>query len=170
MKSWFVQQLQQSTVLQRMMISFQARSARERLLILVMVSVFVLVIVFYTIIEPSQAAHQQAITRLSTAQNQYQRLVMSAEVLAQARSEQELEDRDTNALRNVLTQTANQAGFVADRIQVEREGRIQVWSSRVPFTILSAWFEALGEQRVGIESMQIEKIESGLVSLRITLD
>ncbi|MGB2065655.1 MAG: type II secretion system protein GspM, partial [Marinomonas gallaica] len=97
MKSWFVQQLQQSTVLQRMMISFQARSARERLLILVLVSVFVLVMVFYTIIEPSQVAHQQAITRLSNAQNQYQRLVMGADVLAQARPEQVLEDRDTNA-------------------------------------------------------------------------
>lgn len=103
MKSWFVQQLQQSTVLQRMMISFQARSARERLLILVLVSVFVLVIVFYTIIEPSQVVHQQAITRLSNAQNQYQRLVMGADVLAQARPEQVLEDRDTNVLRNVLT-------------------------------------------------------------------
>ncbi|MGB2064247.1 MAG: type II secretion system protein GspM, partial [Marinomonas gallaica] len=108
--------------------------------------------------------------RLSNAQNQYQRLVMGADVLAQARPEQVLEDRDTNALRNVLTQTANQAGFVADRIQVERDGRIQVWSSRVPFTVVSAWFEALREQRVIIESMQIEKIESGLVSLRITLD
>lgn len=170
LKSWFAQQLQQSTGLQGIMISFQARSLRERVLIILALLLFVIVMLFYTLIEPSRSQYQQAAARLSDSKKLYQRIQMNTDLLTQTQSGLVFEDRGSNSLRGVLTQTANQVGLVADRIQVEGEGKIQVWSSQISFAVVSQWLEALAKQRVNIVALQIEKVESGLVNLRVTLD
>ncbi|TPE50294.1 type II secretion system protein M [Maribrevibacterium harenarium] len=172
MKQWLANQFRQSPSLYALWLAFHRRSTREQILLLVAGFSLLLLAGFYGIWQPQQQAYQQAQQRLATAQENYQLLISKRHLLAgnaQSSGWQSV-DREANELRNIVSRTSRQVGLAAERISVEGDSRLQLWANNVPFATVAKWLELLAQERVGIYSLQIERVADAQVSLRITLD
>jgi general secretion pathway protein M len=153
-------------------LAFNRRSGREQALLLVAALSLSVLAVFYGIWQPQQQAYQQAAQRLEIAQENYQLLISKRHLLVgniQSSGWQSV-DREANELRNIVSRTSRQVGLAAERIGVEGDSRLQLWANNVPFATVAKWLELLAQEKVGIYSLQIERVADAQVSLRITLD
>lgn len=170
MRNWLSQQFQQSPSLYKLWLAFNRRTHRERLLLLSAALCLAALVLVYGVWVPSQQEKLGAERRLMQAHSQYQLLLMNAEKLATPQNTgYQLRDRDATELLQIVSQTASQAGFTADRINYEGQGGLQIWASDVPFATVSAWLAALAKERVMITEFQLERLGVGRVSIRFTL-
>lgn len=170
MKAWLVGQFEQSAWLQHSWAWYQGRSLREQRGLQAVLVVAVLVLLYSLVLAPLQKEQRLATQRLQQAQLQYQALQMHAQQLLATRQPQGLQDRNTDALRRILSQTAAAAQFNADRVQIEGDSRLQVWASEVSFAVVAKWLNGLAQERVAIHHLQLERVSEGRVNLRLTLD
>ncbi|MBJ7550825.1 type II secretion system protein GspM [Marinomonas ostreistagni] len=170
MKTWFKRQYRDSTSLKRMLTQYRSRTMRERILLKIAAVMFFSIAAYLLILKPLEQQKLEAQRRLDTAQRQYQLLQMNAQKLVEGRILSLFKDRNASELRRVLGQTATEIQFSADRVQVEGDSHLQVWASDVAFVVVSKWLNRLAEQQVGINNLQLERVDEGRVNLRITLD
>lgn len=170
MRDWFARQFQQSSRLQSVWAWYQLRSVREQVLLGLALLVLVIAVLYVSVLSPLQQQQRLAEARLKQAQAQYQALQINAQQLLLTRQQSSFEDRNTDALRRVLSKTAAAAQFSADRVQVEGDSRLQIWASEVSFAVVAKWLNGLAQERVAIHSLQLERVGEGMVNLRLTLD
>ena len=170
MKAWLTSQFEQSHSLQKGLIWYQSRRAGERLWLRCFCFFVVAMVLYVSVMKPLQEHYESAAQRLSIAQDQYQRLQTNVQKLVFSKVGQNWQDRDTDALRRVLSQTASAAQFSADRVQVDGDSRLQIWASNVSFTVVAKWFEGLSQNGVALTSLQLERVGEGKVNLRLTMD
>ncbi|WP_417552951.1 type II secretion system protein GspM [Marinomonas fungiae] len=170
MKAWLAKLFEQSAGIQNGIRWYQSCSRRERVLLSLVLLLLAALLLYSFILAPLQQRQSLAEARLAQAQQQYQALQMNAQKLLSTRQQAGLEDRSSDALRRVLSQTAAAAQFSADRVQVEGDSRLQVWASEVSFAVVAKWLNGLANERVAIANLQIERVGEGMVNLRLTLD
>lgn len=170
MKAWLIREFEQSAGLQKVWAWYRSRSNREQILLILALLILIASILYVSILAPLQQQQRLAKVRFAQAQQQYQALQINAQQLLRARQPSVFEDRNTDALRRVLSQTSMATQFSADRVQVDGDSRLQVWASEVSFAVVAKWLDALAQERVAINHLQLERVGEGMVSLRLILD
>ncbi|SBS32453.1 General secretion pathway, M protein [Marinomonas aquimarina] len=170
MKGWLMHQYEQSHGLQKSWHWYRARTGREQLLLRCAGILLLALSCYWLLLSPLLVAQSEAELRLTQAQQQYQTLQMQAQQLMGVGQGERFEDRDNDALRRILAQTAAKAQFSADRVMLDGDSRLQIWAADVPFVRVASWLNGLAQERVAIHQLQLERVSEGQVDLRITLD
>lgn len=138
------------------------RSPRERVLLGIAAALLALILLIFGVLGPARDARENAVARHAEAARTLGAVRLATNAPAAPAG-------TGGPLRAVVSATADQAGIVIDRYDIEDDGvRLFVGSTEAPR--LFAWLTGLREQEgITVTEAQVRREEGGMVSARITL-
>ncbi|SBS35287.1 General secretion pathway, M protein [Marinomonas spartinae] len=171
MKAWLTSQIESSPSIQSILAAFQRLPLqKQRLLSLVLAVAFLLLIV-KLLVMPIYQEYQFSVSRLAAAKADYALLVRHAsELSSSTKSKETFLDRSSTQLRSLVNDSLKKAKLSPDVISREGKSQLRVGVSDVPFQSVADWLNSLAKQKVKIDSLQLQALSPGMVSLSVSLD
>lgn len=146
----------------RLRAALAERSSRERALLGVAAALLVLVVLLFGVIGPARDARADAVARHAEA----------AQTLGAVRRATASPSAPTGSggpLRAVVSVTADGAGIVIDRYDIEDDG-VRLFIGSVEATRLFGWLTELREREgIAVSEAQLRREDGGMISARLTL-
>lgn len=155
---------------------FLSLTQRERNMVQVAVSVFVIFMVYLVIIDPISSTYEKNKKNVNTALESIEWMKSAAQEVKQLRGGKGVANRPQGKqfLLSTIDRSARKSGLasVMKRVQPEGESGVRVWFENAVFDELIKWL-AIVESEYGllVNEINIEQTEStGLVNVRVFLD
>jgi general secretion pathway protein M len=146
---------------------YQSLNAREQKIVWIAAPLIVLMILWLAIINPQLQKHQQLSQQLEKKQADWLWMQQAA---AQLKGQPAgLEAVSSDDLRRVATRLFAQQKITLSRIQNGRDNELSLWADQVVFDQLLNVLQALQQQGISINSLQLTPTEPGRVNMRLTL-
>ena len=146
---------------------YQSLNAREQKIVWIAAPLIILMILWLAIINPQLQKHQQLSQQLEKKQADWLWMQQAA---AQLKGQPAgLEAVSSDDLRRVATQLFAQQKITLSRIQNGRDNELSLWADQVVFDQLLNVLQALQQQGISINSLQLTPTEPGRVNMRLTL-
>ena len=146
----------------RLRAALAERSPRERLLLGVATVLLALVVLLFGVIGPARDARVSAVANHATA-------AQTLGAVRQATANPAAPTGSGGPLRAVVSATADQAGIVIDRYDIEDDG-VRLFVGNTEAVRLFGWLANLREQEgIAVTEAQLRREEGGTISARLTL-
>lgn len=141
-------------------------SARERVLILIMLGLLTIVLLWLGIVRPVNDGLAQARADHLIAVDRAGRIDAAVDALRRSSVATPVLE---GALDQVVAQSAGEAGFTLDSQNLVGPDRLAIAIGSARTTALFTWLAALETRGVGVETMTIQPGANGTVSARLML-
>lgn len=153
-----------------MMLRLRARwvmlSARERVLILVMLALLAVTVLWLAVVRPVEDGLARARADHVVAVDRAGRIAALAAALKRAPGSP---PRLEGALEQVVAQSAGEAGFTLDSANPAGTDRMTIAIGAARPAALFGWLAALEARGIGVETIIVDPAANGTVSARATL-
>ena len=171
MKAWLASQIESSPSIQPILAAYQRLPAQKQRLVSLVLAGAVLLLVVRFLVMPIYQDYQASVSRLAAAKEDYALLVKHASELSSASDTKEVfQDRSSTELRSLVNDSLKKAKLSPDVISREGQSQLRVGLSDAPFSSVADWLNSLAKQQVKINSLQLQALSPGMVSLSVSLD
>ncbi|MGF1605438.1 MAG: type II secretion system protein GspM [Rhodothalassiaceae bacterium] len=122
---------------------WQGLTARERLLIAMMVATMLAVAIYFGVYRPLTGYHAQAVRAYAAAQDMAQEVAIGLARADQLEQQAERRPAVRESVRVAAGQTARALGLTISRLQPGQDGRVTLWLDEVAAPLLFQWLAEL---------------------------
>ncbi|MBJ7539053.1 type II secretion system protein GspM [Marinomonas transparens] len=171
MKQWLMNQVEGSASLQAILSAFNSLSQSKQRLVIIALIVILFWLAIKLVFTPYYNDYQKASNRLANATSNYLLLAKHASDIASTEDAGvDYLDRNSAELRVIVNTSIKRTKLAPEVISREGQSRLRVGISEAPYEMVAQWLNLLAQQKVKINSMQIQALSPGVVSLSISLD